>query len=73
MSTLVQIESAVACLPQDEQWTLLEWLQKRLRGASDAQRDESETLKAFRRLQKEVALTSEGAVAWKDSIKDARR
>jgi hypothetical protein len=30
MSTLVQIESAVAGLPQQEQWSLLVWLQTRL-------------------------------------------
>ncbi len=30
MSTLGEIESAVANLPQQEQWTLLEWLQRRL-------------------------------------------
>jgi len=31
MSTLVQIESAVADLPPQEQWSLLSWLQARLR------------------------------------------
>ncbi len=31
MSTLVQIESAVAELPPQEQWSLLSWLQARLR------------------------------------------
>lgn len=30
MSTLVEIESAVAKLPQQDQWSLLEWLQSRL-------------------------------------------
>ena len=30
MSTLVQIESAVAELPPQEQWSLLSWLQARL-------------------------------------------
>ena len=30
MSTLVEIESAVAGLPAQEQWSLLEWLQGRL-------------------------------------------
>ena len=33
MSTLVEIESAVANLPTQEQWFLLEWLQGRLRGS----------------------------------------
>lgn len=31
MSTLVQIESAVAGLPAQEQWTLLTWLQDQLK------------------------------------------
>ncbi|HBJ83013.1 MAG TPA: hypothetical protein DDZ88_03890 [Verrucomicrobiales bacterium] len=31
MNTLVQIESAVAELPPQEQWSLLSWLQARLR------------------------------------------
>jgi len=30
MSTLTQIESAVTGLPQQDQWTLLSWLQKLL-------------------------------------------
>lgn len=30
MSTLGEIESAVANLPQQDQWSLLEWLQSRL-------------------------------------------
>jgi hypothetical protein len=30
MSTLTQIESAVAGLPTEEQWSLLAWLQSRL-------------------------------------------
>lgn len=30
MSTLVEIESAIASLPQKEQWSLLAWLQTRL-------------------------------------------
>jgi hypothetical protein len=31
MSTLVQIESAVAELPAQDQWSLLSWLQARLK------------------------------------------
>lgn len=34
MSTLVQIESAVAALPPQEQWSLLTWLQARLKSKS---------------------------------------
>jgi hypothetical protein len=33
MSTLVQIESAVAALPAQDQWSLLTWLQARLKAA----------------------------------------
>jgi len=33
MSTLVQIESAVAKLPSQDQWSLLSWLQARLKAA----------------------------------------
>ena len=33
MSTLVQIESAVAGLPPQDQWSLLTWLQGRLTAA----------------------------------------
>jgi hypothetical protein len=33
MSTLVQIESAVAGLPPHDQWSLLSWLQARLLAA----------------------------------------
>ena len=34
MSTLVQIESAVAALPPQDQWSLLTWLQSRLETGS---------------------------------------
>lgn len=34
MSTLVQIESAVAELPAQDQWSLLSWLQARLKVVS---------------------------------------
>lgn len=36
MSTLVQIESAVAELPPQDQWSLLTWLQGRLAAAPEA-------------------------------------
>ena len=70
MSTLVQIESAVAGLPQQDQWTLLAWLQGRL---SSAPASTPEALKVFRQLQDEVRLSPEGAEAWKDAVADARR
>ncbi len=36
MSTLVEIESAVANLPPQEQWSLLEWLQRQLAAGRNA-------------------------------------
>ena len=40
MSTLIQIESAVAGLPMQDQWSLLTWLQGRL---TDSLKTEIET------------------------------
>ena len=73
MSTLVQIESAVADLPPEDQRTLLEWLQVRLAPVANTQASETEALKLFRQLQEEVGLTQEGATAWKNAVVDARR
>lgn len=75
MSTLVQIESAVAGLPMQDQWTLLTWLQGRLANSPKTANGAAipEALKAFRQLQAEVALTAEDATAWKESVADARR
>ncbi|MCF7786498.1 MAG: hypothetical protein K9N47_10275 [Prosthecobacter sp.] len=74
MSTLVQIESAVAGLPTNDQWSLLTWLQGRLKDAPKPaiETTTSETLKVFRQLQAEVALTAESANAWKKAVADAR-
>ena len=65
MSTLVQIESAVAGLPPKDQWSLLTWLQGRLKDVPQAQTPMPEALKVFRQLQQEVKLTEAGAKAWK--------
>ncbi len=73
MSTLVQIESAVAGLPTQDQWSLLNWLQRRLTGAPQPQTPMPEALKVFRQLQKELHLTEAGAAAWKSAVADARR
>lgn len=73
MSTLLQIESAVAGLPPQEQWSLLNWLQRRLAATPDAAKPVPEALKLFRQLQQEVALTTEAAESWKASVEDARR
>jgi hypothetical protein len=73
MSTLGQIESAVAGLPPQDQWSLLTWLQGRLTGAPQTQTSMPEALKVFRQLQQEVHLTEAGAAAWKSAVADARR
>jgi hypothetical protein len=73
MSTLIQIESAVATLPPNEQWSLLTWLQAKLTTASKLQAATPEALKMFRQLQAEVGLTAEAASAWKAAVADARR
>ncbi len=74
MSTLVQIESAVAELPPHDQWSLLAWLQMRLKSAPQVKpAPEPEALRVFRQLQAEMALTAEDAVAWKRSVAEARR
>jgi len=73
MKTLVQIESAVAELPSEDQWSLLTWLQGRLTSAPAPEASTPEALKVFRQLQGEVKLTAESAAAWKDAVADARR
>ncbi len=75
VSTLVQIESAVAGLPTHDQWSLLTWLQGRLKDAptSAIETKPSEALNVFRQLQAEMALTTESATAWKKAVADARR
>jgi hypothetical protein len=73
MSTLLQIESAVATLPPDEQWSLLTWLQAKLTKATKQQDTTPEALKVFRQLQAEVGLTPEAASDWKAAVADARR
>jgi hypothetical protein len=73
MYTLVQIESAVAELPPQDQWSLLTWLQERLTSAPVIKASTPELLKVFRQLQEEVRLTTEGAAAWQDAVADARR
>ena len=73
MSTLVQIESAVAGLPPQDQWSLLNWLQDRLTAVPQTQTSTPEALMVFRQLQKEVRLTEAGATAWKNAVVDARR
>jgi len=73
MNTLVQIESAVAELPPQDQRSLLAWLQDLLASVPETPAATPEPLQAFRRLQNEVKLTAEGAVAWKNAVANARR
>ena len=74
MSTLIQIESAVAELPAQDQRSLLMWLQGQLRNAPQAKPEpEPEALSVFRQLQAELALTVEDATAWKRTVAEARR
>ncbi len=73
MSSLLQIESAVAGLPPQQQWLLLSWLQSRLAAEPVTQPTTPEALQVFRQLQAEVKLTDEGAAAWKQAVAEARR
>ena len=63
-------------LPAEEQRSLLTWLERHIASvpalpAPGAR--QSEALRAFRELQREVALTPEAAQAWKFAVSDARR
>jgi RecB family exonuclease len=73
VSTLGQIESAVAELPPQDQQTLLTWLQRRLPAAPPLPPSRADTLTVFRQLQKEVNLTAARGTAWKQAVADARR
>lgn len=73
MSTLTRIESEVAGLPPQDQWSLLTWLQGRLEAAPGPASSLPEPLKIFRQLQQEARLTAEAAEAWKTSVAGARR
>ncbi len=73
MNDLVQIESAVAELSPQDQWSLLTWLQSRLTSAPSSTVSTPDGLKMFRQLQNEVRLTKEDAQAWKEAVADSRR
>jgi hypothetical protein len=73
VSTLDQIESAVAELPSQDQRSLLVWLQGRHPATPPARPSTPEALTLFRQLQQEVRLTEAGAAAWKAAVTDARR
>jgi len=72
VSTLVQIELAVARLPAEQQKTLLHWLQDRLT-ATPVTPPAPSALEIFRQLQRETRLTPSAAHAWKSTVADARR
>ena len=68
MSTLAEIEDAIAQLPPT-QWTeIRRWMDAHAPKAATP-----EALNVFRQLQDAVRLTAEGAAAWKDAVADARR
>ena len=68
MSTLAEIEAAIAQLPPTQWMELSRWMDARAPKAVT-----TEALTAFRQLQEEVKLTAEGAAAWKDAVADARQ
>ncbi len=68
MSTLAEIEDAIAQLPPTQWMEIRRWMDAHAPKAATP-----EALKVFRQLQDEVKLTAEGAAAWKDAVADARR
>ena len=73
MSILIQFETDVAGLPQQDQWPLLTWLQERMAAKPNATKSVPEAVKLFRQLQQEVGLSAEAAESWNASVADARR
>ena len=72
MSTLAEIEAAVAALPQTEQEALNARLTARLQ-RKPASKDPAVWLANLEALQKSLALDDEKVRAWKETIRDARR
>ena len=68
MSTLAEIEAAIAQLPPTQWMEIRRWMD-----AHAPKGETPEALALFRQLQAEVKLTAEGAAAWKDTVADARR
>ena len=67
MSTLAELEAAIAQLPPTQWMEIRRWMDSHAPKAATP-----EALTAFRQLQEEVKLTEEGAAAWKDAVADAR-
>jgi hypothetical protein len=68
MSTLAEIEAAIAQLPPAQWMEVRRWMD-----AHAPKTASPEALELFRQLQEEVRLTAEGASEWKDAVADARR
>ena len=68
MSTLAEIEAAIAQLPPTQWMEIRRWMDANAPTAAAP-----EALKVFRQLQDEVRLTAGGAAAWKGAVADARR
>jgi hypothetical protein len=68
MSTLAEIEAAIAQLPPTQWMEIRRWMDANVPKAAT-----TEALKVFRQLQEEIRLTAEGAAVWKDAVADARR
>ena len=67
MSTLAEIEAAIAQLPPTQWMEIRRWMD-----AHAPKAETTEALTVFRKLQDEVKLTAEGAAVWKDAVADAR-
>ncbi len=68
MSTLTEIEAAIAKLPPTQWMEIRRWMDANAPAGTAL-----EALQAFRQLQDEVGLTTEAASAWKASVTGARR
>lgn len=68
MSTLAEIEAAIAQLPPPQWLEIRRWMDAHAPTVTTPK-----ALKVLRQLQDEVRLTAEGAAAWQDAAADARR
>jgi hypothetical protein len=68
VSTVAEIEAAIAQLPPEQWEEIRRWMDAHAPSSAA-----SEALEAFRQLQAEVALSPERATAWKDAVAAGRR
>ena len=68
MSTVSEIEAAIAQLPPTQWMEIRRWLDTHASAVTMP-----EAFEVFWQLQDEVRLTAEGAAARKDAVADARR